>query len=36
MHDRLWSWRQGEAEASFEEVMEKIGQESKGMMRPLA
>ena len=36
MHDRLRSWRQGEAEASFDEIMERIGQEREDMMRPLA
>ena len=36
LHDRLWTWRQGATEASFDEIMERMGQEREEMMRPLA
>ena len=35
MHERLWSWRREEPEASFDEIMERVGQEREAMMRPL-
>ncbi len=35
MHERLWSWRREEAEASFDEIMERVRQEREAMMKPL-
>ncbi len=35
MHERLWSWRREEPGASFDEIMERVGQEREAMMKPL-
>ena len=35
MHERLWSWRREEPEASFDESMERARPEREAMMRPL-
>ena len=35
MHERLWSWRREEPEASFDEIMERVRQEREAMMKPL-
>ena len=35
MHERLWSWRRGEPEASFEEIMERVRQEREALQKPM-
>ena len=35
MHERLWSCRREEPEASFDEIMERVRQEREAMMKPL-
>ena len=35
MHERLWSWRREEPEASFDEIMERARQEREAVMKPL-
>ena len=34
MHERLWSWRREEPEASFDEIMERARQEREAVMKP--
>ena len=35
MQARLWSWRRGEPEASFDEVMDRVRQEREALLKPL-
>ena len=35
IHERLWSWRRGEPEASFDAIMERVRQEREALMKPL-
>ena len=35
MHERLWTWRREEPEASFDEIMERARQEREAVMKPL-
>lgn len=35
LHERLWTWRREEPEASFDEIMERARQKREAMKKPL-